>query len=143
MALRPRNFKRNYYFRTILSDHIQILFELRYWRSLFTFILEIYENLLLSEFITQVVSTPSKDLSLAWHALYIIFMVVMFQPFSTVLFSRMFPFQEGLYYIHCFSLVSTYSTIWAFWKNRFVFHNRKRLSNLLSRYGVETLGDSS
>lgn len=35
----------------------------------------------------------------------------MFQPFSTVLFSRMFPFKEGLYYIHCFSLVSTHSTI--------------------------------
>lgn len=41
----------------------------------------------------------------------------MFQPFSTVLFqvlnlnTRMFPFKEGLYYIHCFSLVSTYSTI--------------------------------
>ena len=37
-----------------------------------------------------------------------IYKVIMFQPFSTVLFSWTFPFKEGLYYIYCFSLVSTW-----------------------------------
>jgi hypothetical protein len=68
---------------------------LRYSRSLFTS----YENLLLRKLISQVVSTPSSNLLQAWHALHIIFKVVILQPFSTVLFSWIFLFKEGLYYI--------------------------------------------